>query len=490
MTLSLPSLQGLRVVVLGLAREGEAVARFLAEHGASVTITDAKSAPQLNNRLETLADIGITYALGQHPPTLLNPEQTDLLMVSPGVPRNLPFIQQAQARGIPLSSEPRLFTHLCPAPVVGITGSSGKTTTTTLVGEMLLASRYDTHVGGNIGRPLILELAHIADSARVVMELSSFQLEYFHPAQTPATPNPAWPLLTALQQPYSPNIAAVLNITPNHLDRHGTMAAYTHAKQAIYAYQSQGQAVILSWDDPTTRQLGQKLSPERVRWFSQQSLVSRGACVQNGQITLIPGKGLPPQNICSVEALKLLGAHNIANVLAACAIAHEAGATLEAMTTVATSFTGVAHRLEWVANVNGADYYNDSIATSPERMIAAIHAFEAPLILLAGGRDKDLPWADVAQLIARRVKHLLLFGEAQDLIADAVNKALAQNPASETQIHACGSLERAIATAKKLAHSGDVVLLSPGCTSYDAFDDFAARGIAFRQWVRRSTSVS
>jgi len=466
----------LKVLVVGLAREGRAVARFLAEQGATVIVTDIKPAAALSGQIAALQGLDIRFHLGSYPEALLAPNQIDLLVVSPGVPLTIPFLQRAQEAGLPLTTETRLFCQLCPTPIVGISGSSGKTTTTTLVSLMLQEAGYTTHVGGNIGQPLITDLDQIRPSDRVVMELSSFQLEYFHPRSMPG--EHAALNIRPFLSGWSPKVGALLNITPNHLDRHGTMTAYMQAKRSLVAYMDQNQTAVLGLDNPTTQQIGSDLSAP-VHWFSLTQRVEQGACVIDNQITLVKNHHRIP--ICPIEAIKLRGRHNIYNVLAACTIANAAGATVEAMATVATSFTGVAHRLEKVATKNGVTYYNDSIATSPERLIAALKAFDEPLILLAGGKDKNLPWDEAAQLIVQRTKYLLLFGQAAELIGRAVQQV--QSPGQILEVRQVDSLEAAIRQAQALAQAGDIVILSPGCTSYDAYADFVARGEHFRNLV-------
>lgn len=467
----------LKVLIVGLARTGVATAQFFVAAGAQVTMTDIKPAESLAESLASLAGLNIRYYLGHHPEHLLQPGSTDLIVVNPGVPQTIPFLQQALAQGQVLTTETRLFSQHCPAPIVGISGSSGKTTTTTLVGLMLEASGYQTKVGGNIGTPLITALSQIQRQDRVVLELSSFQLEYFHPAQADTGSTALRPLQTG----WSPAIATLLNITPNHLDRHGTMAAYTAAKEALVRYQRPEQVAILGADDPITYSLGQKLASD-VRWFSLENAVKRGACVVDEQISLVEtGQVIP---ICPVETIKLRGRHNRYNVLAACATAYAAGANIEAMQAVITQFSGVAHRLEDVAVRDGVTFVNDSIATSPERMMAALQAFAQPIVLLAGGKDKKLPWDEAAALITNRVKDLILFGQDADLIAKAVRaRQKLSQAANQVNIHQTDSLENAVKHALNITVAGDLVLLSPGCTSYDAYPDFAARGEHFRELV-------
>lgn len=468
-------LGGVKALVVGLAREGSAVARFLAEQGAQVTVTDAQPTPVPADRLAELENAGITCHLGGHPDFLLEAGRVDFLVVSPGVPLTIPFLQKAQSLRLPLTTETRLFCQLCPAPITGISGSSGKTTTTTLVGQMLATSGFKTHVGGNIGQPLISRLGEIEATDRVVMELSSFQLEYFHATLNREARIPA--VLKPLFAGWSPWLGAILNITPNHLDRHKTMEAYTRAKQSLVSFAGPQRMVVLGFDNSVTRQIGQALTGD-VRWFSQKTVVETGAYLSaEGEITLAEAGRATP--VCRAAEVKLRGEHNIANVLAAGAIAHAAGATPAKIGRVAVTFTGVAHRLEPVAHKDGVTYINDSIATSPERLMAALNAFTEPIILLAGGKDKALPWSEAAQLILRKTKATVLFGHAADLIAQAIRQE--RRPEDMLPVYACSTLEEAVAQAQKLAGPGDVVLLSPGCTSYDAYVDFAARGEHFKQ---------
>ncbi|MEJ2208314.1 MAG: UDP-N-acetylmuramoyl-L-alanine--D-glutamate ligase [Anaerolineae bacterium] len=472
---------GLRVLVVGLAREGTAAARFLAAHGAQVTVTDAKSAGDLAEPLAALEGVPIELALGGHPERLL--EATDVLVVSPGVPLEIPFLARARQRGLPLSSETRLFTHLCPAPVAGITGSSGKTTTTALVGEMLQAAGRRTWVGGNIGRPLIEHLPEIDPSDAVVMELSSFQLEFFAPwpAAGPES-KPGSPLLDP--EGWSPPLAALLNLTPNHLDRHGTMEAYIAAKAHILAYQRAGDVAVLNLDDPVCQDMAARIcrrTGAHVLWFSLEDEAQEGGFLRGQQLVLrLDGQEWP---ICSREELRLLGRHNVANALAALTLAGAAGVPVEALRQVATRFAGVEHRLELVRQVHGVRWYNDSIATSPERTMAALRAFQGPIVLLAGGRDKHLPWEEMAALAWRKVRHLILFGEAASKVEAAMARTRPES-GSEMAIHRAGTLADAVALARRLAREGDVVLLSPGGTSFDAYRDFVERGEHFRRLVQ------
>ena len=458
-------------MILGLARQGVALARFLAEAGAEVTVSDLQGEDALADRLKELADLPIRYALGGHPIHLL--DDTDLLFLSGGVPVGVPIVREAQERGIPLSNDAQIFLDRCAAPVIGITGSAGKTTTTALVGEMCRATGLRTWVGGNIGNPLIDDLAEIQREHIVVMELSSFQLE----------------LMTT-----SPQIAAVLNVTPNHLDRHKTMEAYIAAKENVIAHQTAEDAAVLGYDDANARALALE-TPADLYFFSGGAEVEAGAFKTNGELTLrMDGHD---REICKVAEVKLLGRHNVLNVLASSVLASLGGASLEAIREVATSFTGVEHRLELVGDLEGVRWYDDSIATAPERAIAAMRSFEAPIVLLAGGRDKDLPWGAFADEVLNSVRWLIAFGEAGPMIAETVDQVRASVNGIDASSHSpelegvttVGRLEEAVEEAARRARVGDVVLLSPGGTSFDAFQDFAARGERFCELVSQLGEV-
>jgi UDP-N-acetylmuramoylalanine--D-glutamate ligase len=475
------NLIGLRALVVGLAREGTALARFLAEHGARVTVTDAKPAEALVDNLNSLAGLPLSTVLGGHPWTLL--DEAQIVFVSPGVPLDSPFIVEAQRRGLPLSSETRLFSHLCPAQIVGITGSSGKTTTTALVGAMLEATGRRTWVGGNIGSPLIGLLDQMSPCDTVVMELSSFQLQLFAPWPQGESQQPGSQTYEGVYDPagWSPPIAAILNITPNHLDRHPSMEDYVAAKLNIVSHQQPGDVAVLNLDNSVTRQTGEARSEtQRVLWFSQEQSVGEGAFLDRDRLILRLGELDAP--VCRENELKILGQHNVANALAACALAAAAGAPVQALRRVLLSFRGVEHRLELVRVRNDVRWYNDSIATTPERTVAALQSFDAPIVLLAGGRDKHLSWNEMAALTWRKARHLITFGEATPLINAAMRDSQTGTQ-SPCEIHSAGQLESAVKLAAHLARPGDVVLLSPGGTSFDAYPDFVARGEHFRRLV-------
>jgi UDP-N-acetylmuramoylalanine--D-glutamate ligase len=446
--------EGERATIVGLGREGTALARFLVRQGAEVTVTDVKKEEQLRDQMGDLAGLPIRYYLGGHPEEVL---QADVVFVSPGVPQEIPLLAEARRRGITLSSETRLFFSLCPAPIIGITGSSGKTTTTSLVGEIMKADGRRTFLGGNIGSPLIDMVDQIGPQDAVVMELSSFQLQ-------------------VLDQ--SPHVAAVLNLSPNHLDRHESMDDYVAAKSNIVRFQTEQDYLILNADQKLTRELSQICRGQTVL-FSRQTRVDRGAFLEDGQVT-VHWEG-EEHRICEVSEIGLLGLHNVENVLAACAIASAAGASVRAMRSAVVSFQGVEHRLELVEEVAGVRYYDDSIATSPQRTIAALDSFKDPIVLLAGGREKHLPLDTLAERILQTVKALVLFGEAAPLLEQAVAEKEHGEP---LLLFRASDLAEAVQTAARIAQPGDVVLLSPACTSFDAYRDFAERGDHFKSLVR------
>jgi UDP-N-acetylmuramoylalanine--D-glutamate ligase len=422
-----------------------------------VTVTDIKDPYQLQGALDELAGLSIRYLLGGHPREALD---ADVIFVSPGVPKEIPLLREAQERGIELSSETRLFFSLCRAPIIGVTGSSGKTTTTALVGEIMKAQGRRTFVGGNIGSPLINLADQLREEDSVVMELSSFQL-------------------AGLDQ--SPHIAALLNLSPNHLDRHESMEDYVAAKTSIIRFQGPDDHAILNADQPLTRELA-RLCRGQVALFSHQSKVDAGAFLDEESV-VIRWKG-ETRTVCDVSEIKLLGPHNVDNVLAACAISAAAEAKPGAMRTVVTTFDGVEHRLELVAQIGGARYYDDSIATSPQRTIAALNSFADPIILLAGGREKHLPLEELAQWILAKVKALVLFGEAAPLLEQAVLQAHQAPRGERLPIYRSADMREAVLAAAHLAEKGDVVLLSPACTSFDMYKDFAERGTHFQSLVR------
>ncbi|MBI9044269.1 MAG: UDP-N-acetylmuramoyl-L-alanine--D-glutamate ligase [Anaerolineaceae bacterium] len=452
------------ILIIGTARQGLALARFLSIKGAKVILNDKRDASELNAEIHSLKDFAVEWSLGHHDLSLLS--NIDMLCVSGGIPLDLPIIEEAQKKGILLSNDSQIFLEESPAPVIGITGSAGKTTTTTLAGRMLQAQAQDSQkvwVGGNIGNPLINNLEDIQNDDFIIMELSSFQLE----------------IMTR-----SPQISAILNVTPNHLDRHGTLQAYTAAKCKIYEFQSAEDITILGTDDSGACHLIDKLPGKLITFGRQKPETGQvGVYTNEDQVCIFDGSKAIP--IMPISSIQLRGSHNILNVLGACAISYAAGANPEAMRKGVENFNGVEHRLEFVRTYKGAKWFNDSIATAPERTSAAINAFDGPLVLLLGGRDKDLPWQDLAKLIYQRADHVILFGEAANIIENALS--LTQNINQRFSIQKAEKMKEAISMASEIVEKGDTVLLSPGGTSFDEFKDFAERGEYFKKWVKQLT---
>lgn len=463
------------VLILGAARQGIALARWLARRGSRVTLSDSRPETELASARLALGDLPVRWALGGHPLELL--DDCDLVCLSGGVPLDLPIVKEAIRRGIPLSNDTQIFMEVVPCKTVGITGSAGKTTATTLVGNMAKIAFGDdggstidhdavahrpsstVYVGGNIGDPLLNHVDAMKADDLAILEISSFQLE---------------------QMTISPDVASVLNLTPNHLDRHGSMEAYTAAKARILEYQSPQDTAVLGRDDVGAWGLRDKVQG-KLYTFSLKELEQglNGAYLQDGLLSLRDGGAYLP--LLPREKIQLRGDHNVSNVLAAFTIGHAAGLPLDAMLTAVEDFRGVPHRLELVRELRGVRWYNDSIATAPERTMAAVRAFDDPIVLMLGGRDKDLPWEALAALIHQRVDHVVLFGEAAEQIAKTV--AGAGSGPRPYSLDRYDDLKQAVYRAAEVAAAGDVVLFSPGGASYDAFKDFEERGEKYRQWV-------
>ena len=472
-----------RVLILGAARQGQALARWLARHGARVTLNDLRPLDDMRASQAALSDVDVEWALGSHPLELLT--RVDLLCPSGGIPLTLPIVVEAVQRGIPLSNDTQIFLEAAPCKTIGITGSAGKTTTTALVGEMAKLAFHNSEfriqnyegkpaprsfIGGNIGDPLINYVDEMKPNDLAILEISSFQLD---------------------QMSASTDIAAVLNVTPNHLDRHGAMEAYAAAKARLLDFQSADGIAILGRDDPGSwglrgrvhgKLLTFSLSPLDEGLDGSYLDPSTSLRTSDGLLALRDGFAYLP--LLRRDHIHLRGDHNVSNALAAFAIGHAAGFPLDAMLTAAEEFRGVPHRLEFVREFNGARWYNDSIASAPERTMAAIRSFDEPIVLLLGGRDKNLPWGDLADLVHQRVEHVVIFGEAAGLIEAALRPERSVEGSGKTRTQArCEGLREAVKKAAQVAESGCVVLLSPGCASFDEFTDFAERGERFKTWA-------
>lgn len=441
---------GKRVAVIGLGVSNLALIHFLKGAGANLSGRDHKTVAELGERLRELESLGIELILGSD--YLKGLEEYDAVVVSPGVPKDLPELKSAAALGL-VTSEIALVFRYSQAPIFGITGSSGKTTTTSLVGEILKKSGLSTYIGGNIGTPLINELENIGPQDQVLLELSSFQLE-------------------GLRQ--SPHGALITNIAENHLDFHHTMENYVNAKQNIYRQQKRRDFLVLNYDDPKTRAMA-KDAPGQVFFFSLKTKVQPGAYLQGDDMIYSDADG--EVLFMKRSELRLPGEHNVANFLAAVVLSRGAGASWEAIKEVGQNFLGVSHRLELVGEVDGVRYYNDSIATTPDRTLAALRSFTAPIILIAGGSDKQLSFDGLGGAIHQHVRDLILLGVTAPKIQEAVLKA------GDYPLEMVFDLKEAVLLAQRLAKPGDVVLLSPACASYDMYANFIARGAHFRELV-------
>ena len=453
--------RGRRVTVVGLGIEGIDLARYLAAEGAAVTVSDARPADALGERLSAIADLDARTVLGeQGEDALLDAE---FVFASQGVPPQIPALRSARRAGIPVSSMSALFMERCPAPVAGITGSSGKSTTTALAGAMLDAAGLPHVIGGNIGIGLLGLLPRIDAGTRVIVELSHTQLESVE---------------------RSPQLACVTNVTPNHLDRY-SWTDYVGLKRRIFAFQRPGDTVILNQDDEVCTAFASE-APGRVEHTSMASeppadgvFLGGGAGGAAGGVIVRRARGDDRAVLARAE-IGLRGEHNVSNVLSAIAVAAHLGASESACAEAARTFAGIPHRLEEVGSAGRVRYVNDSIATTPERARAALLSYEEPLVLLLGGRDKKLPTAQLAAAAAERCRAVVTFGEAADLFARAVAGA---SPRGRPDVEQAGGVPEAVERAARLARPGDVVLLSPAGTSFDAYASFEERGRAFSDAV-------
>ena len=444
-------------MILGLARQGKALARYLAERGAAVVISDLKQADQLARERRELADLSLEYKLGGHPSAML--QGADKLFLSGGVPADLPLVQEARQQGVPVANDSQVFLEACPSRTVGITGSAGKSTTTALVGEISKRAGRTAWVGGNIGRPLLKDLSKMSEEDEAILELSSFQLE----------------LMTV-----SPDIAAILNLTPNHLDRHKKFDAYIEAKARILHFQNDEDTAVLGHGDPVAWGLRDRVRGRLFSFGLEEPPEGEGAFLRGSELWL--ATEFHRGEVIQAKDIALRGDHNLLNALAACAIAAAMELPVEAMAEALRHFSGLPHRLELVRTVGDVRWVNDSIATTPERAEAGLRSFRSPVVLLAGGRDKGLDWSPLAQAALESCRHVIGFGECGSAVIRAVHNARGN---SETPgVSLVEGLEQGVAQASELAQSGDVVLLSPGGTSFDAYVDFEARGDHFRELVK------
>jgi UDP-N-acetylmuramoylalanine--D-glutamate ligase len=448
-------LKGKRVLVVGLARTGVATALFCAARGARVTATDSQPASQLTEVFGKLRTVGVSCELGEHTGKLFI--EQDLIVVSPGVPADAPPLLAARAAGVTIWSEIELASRFLRGKLLGITGSNGKTTTASLVAHILRSAGFPTILAGNIGTPLIACVEDTRDNTYTVAELSSFQLE--------------------LADKFRPDIAVFLNLTPDHLDRHHTLEAYGAAKARIFANQTARDAAILNADDAAT--VAHAPKGPAVYWFSRKEPVAPGTFVQDGQVIFsdVVNAGAKEIPILNIQDIPLVGAHNLENVLAAVAATKLAGVQPAAIAAAVKTFTGVDHRLEFVAEISGVQYYNDSKATNVDATLKALESFAGRVIVILGGKDKDSDYRALRKELRQRAIRALLIGSAADKIASHI--------AGSVALELVETLERAVHRAEQIAQSGDTVLLAPACASFDQFENYEHRGRVFKDLVHK-----
>ena len=445
-------LKGKKVLVVGLGKSGLAAALFLRRRGAQVTVSDVRSAEALAKDIPALLDEGIMVEAGGH--GLLTFRRQDLIVVSPGVPLDTPELVQVKNFGLPIIGEVELAARFLKGKTLAITGSNGKTTTTSLCGEILTAGKLPVAVGGNIGLPVIALVDESKDDGWSVLEVSSFQLE------------------TTFE--FRPEIAVILNITPDHLDRHGTFENYAAAKEKIFANQKADDALVLNADDDVASKTAAR-AKSKIFWFSRKRIVRQGACVHDGAIIFRASEQASPELVMKVVEIPLKGSHNVENVLAAVCAARLAGVDVEAIRSAVMKFRAVPHRLEFVATVNGVDYYNDSKATNVDAAMKAIDAFPGGIHLILGGKDKNSDYRLMRPLLQERVKAIYTIGAAAEKIITHVEGA--------APIVNSGTLDMAIANAGNAAQPGEIVLLAPACSSFDQFQNYEHRGQVFKDLV-------
>jgi UDP-N-acetylmuramoylalanine--D-glutamate ligase len=442
-------LDGKRVLVVGLARTGLVSALFSAAYGAKVTATDERPIPEIADAAEKLRVAGVKLELGGFvPQTFL---EQDLIVVSPGVPAKIAPLENARAKGIPVWSEIELAWRFLRGKLVAITGSNGKTTTTSLIAHILKTSNIPTLVGGNIGTPLLTLVETSVDTSVTVAEISSFQLETI--------------------DSFRPEIGVLLNLTPDHLDRHLTFEEYANAKMRMFENQVEKDIALLNADDPEVT----KRMPAKPKsfWFSRQKRVATGAFLRDDQI-IFRHEGSEVE-LARLGDIQLRGQHNIENVLASCAAAYLAGAVPAAIATGVKSFRGVEHRLEFVAEISGVQYYNDSKATNVDAAVKAVEAFPGPLVVILGGRDKGSPYTPLRDLLRERARLALLIGESAEKIASDLGDTI--------HFENAGTLQQALHITAKHVQPGDTVLLAPACSSFDQFENYEHRGRVFKELV-------
>jgi UDP-N-acetylmuramoylalanine--D-glutamate ligase len=446
-------IKGKKVLVVGLGKSGLAAALFLRRCGAKVTVSDVRSAEQLAKEIPTLLEAGIMVETGGH--GLLTFRRQDLIVVSPGVPMDTPELAQVKSFGLPVIGELELAAHYLKGKMLAVTGSNGKTTTTTLLGEILTAGGLPTLVGGNIGVPVIDLIESSTDESWSVLEISSFQLE------------------TTFE--FHPSIAVILNITPDHLDRHGSFENYVRIKERIFAAQTGQDCLVLNAGNaPCVAAVERAAS--KVYWFSNEHPVEQGAWVEGEQVVYRSDKDAATETVMPLSGIPIKGAHNVENVLAAVCSARLAGVSAEAIRGAVEKFKAVEHRLEYVATRKGVEFYNDSKATNVDATAKAIAAFNGGIHLILGGKDKGSPYTVLADLLRERASAVYTIGVAAPKIEADLRGVV--------PILSCETLQKAVAAAAAAARPGEVVVLAPACSSYDQFDNYEQRGRVFKELVK------
>ena len=445
-------LKGKKVLVVGLGKSGLAAALFLRRRGAQVTVSDVRSAEALAKDIPALLDEGIMVETGGH--GLLTFRRQDLIVVSPGVPLNTPELAQVKSFGLPVIGELELAARFLKGKTLAITGSNGKTTTTALVGEIFQKAGVPVLVGGNIGVPVVALIDQSTDDSWSVLEVSSFQLES--------------------TERFHPSIAVILNITPDHLDRHGSFENYALAKERIFAAQDEHDFVVLNADNARAAQAASR-SVAKVYFFSVEHSVLQGAWVENGYLVYRGGKDEPVETVMPLIGVPLKGAHNIENVLAAVCASRLAGVSAEQIRTAVEAFQAVEHRLEFVATVNGVEFYNDSKATNVDATAKAVAAFSVGIHLILCGNDKNSDYTQLAPLLRTHVQAIYTIGSAAAKIESELRGVVT--------ILSCETLANAVSAAASAARPGEVVLLAPACSSFDQFENYEHRGRVFKELV-------
>ena len=440
-----------RVLVVGLGKSGVAAAHFLQQRGARVTVSDSKPQTELNREIPALLDKGIVVETGGHGERTFRDQ--DLIVASPGVPYDVPQLVQARQLGVPVIGEVELAARFLRGKIIAITGSNGKTTTTTLVGEILEHAGKEVQIGGNIGMPVVSMVSAASEQSYNVLEISSFQLE-------------------TIQQ-FHPRVAAILNVTADHLDRHRSMESYIAAKARIFENQTPEDFAVLNADDSICVSLASK-TRARIVWFSRKSKPGQGSHVHDGKIRFCGQAG--EVEIMPVSEIPLKGAHNLENVLAAVCVARAVDCPPAVIRQAVKDFQAVEHRLEFVATINGVDYYNDSKATNVDATIKALESFPANIHLVLGGKDKGSDYSVLKALLRERVKRVYTIGAAAEKIESQI--------AGSAPAERVNTVEAAVRRATEQAAPGDVVLLAPACASFDQFENYEHRGRVFKEAVR------